>query len=596
MPVEPDNPAGERLAMAREQFRRHGFSRFEELETPSHSLLYAHPVHGGPELFARRGADWVAVSGTLLTGALHGRQALLHLLDNHQQYLTRERIPTGQYALLLHKDGVTHVMVDYIGAFQVFVDERNQSISTSFLTLCLEQQRLQFNTQAVYETAFNVMPTGNDTVFRQIRRLDSCTRLALADTVIASDIAPQKLAPVSDEPVATLRDRQVDQLLGIARQATAVWGDNIQCPLSGGLDSRLVLALFRACGVMPHVYVYGSENSPDVRIAREIGRRMAIDVEVFDKAGWRSVSEDAFAEQVLSNFHETDGLVTDGGLFDNGANAYARHARQLNGALAVSGGAGEVFRNFYFLPDHPMSSLNVVRTFFCRYDPRDVTTRFDAREFEQRLAAKANDACNSDTGLLTRQQVEWLYPAFRCRAFFGKEISVVGRQGGYLLPFLAHEVVSAAITLPMHMKVAGRFEAELLACIDPELAAMPSAYGHDFTQAVSIAHRFSEWSTVRRPVIARKMSYRIRNRMGRIPDSQSMPISEQLKSLVVDTRYPLMSRFFRMQVITDPNVRRRVDGLEYLGQFLGSRIVDDSDIAFAAPVGVMQDSPPDVNV
>ena len=50
----------------------------------------------------------------------------------------------------------------------------------------------------------------------------------------------------------------------------------------------------------------------------------------------------------------------------------------------------------------------------------------------------------------------------RCRAAFGREISLEARFGPYLMPFLDHHVVAEAMTLPIHLKNAGRFEAMLV--------------------------------------------------------------------------------------------------------------------------------------
>ena len=42
-----------------------------------------------------------------------------------------------------------------------------------------------------------------------------------------------------------------------------------------------------------------------------------------------------------------------GGIFDNGGNSYGRYRRHRSGSLAVSGGCGEIYRNFFFCPIDP---------------------------------------------------------------------------------------------------------------------------------------------------------------------------------------------------------------------------------------------------
>ena len=87
------------------------------------------------------------------------------------------------------------------------------------------------------------------------------------------------------------------------------------------------MALLRERGVRPHVYVYGRPGMEDVEIARAVGVAEGFEVELFQKAAWREIGPEDYAEQVERNFHETDALVTDGGLFDNGGNHFQGLAR-----------------------------------------------------------------------------------------------------------------------------------------------------------------------------------------------------------------------------------------------------------------------------
>ena len=275
------------------------------------------------------------------------------------------------------------------------------------------------------------------------------------------------------------------------------------CPLSGGLDSRLVLAALRAAGCRPHVYVYGGPDSADVRIAREIAAAQGFELDWLDKEAWRALAPDEFPEQVARNFEAYDALPNYGELFENGANAMARDARHQGGALSVSGGCGEIFRNFFFLPEPAGSAPRPSR------GPSTPATR---RATSPRRSTSAVSCARSRTRssprwagrgtarALPRPLIEQIYPRIRCRAVFGREISLEARCGAYLMPFLDQHVVAEAMKLPLALKNAGRFEAMLLNAIDPALARLPSAYGHDFAGPPDFKHRFGEWSTRIRPV------------------------------------------------------------------------------------------------
>ncbi len=576
-----DARAVARLAAAREQFNRHGFSQPTDLDIRGWRGFHAPYIHGGPDTFLARGADFAAVAGTLVYGGRLGAPALHGLLDDAAFPGPARAKATGHFGLILRKQGRTLVCTDSFGAFQVFHDAERSVISTSFLATAASVDALHWDAQGVYEFAFNVFPTGDDSVFEEVKRLGPDEQFELAETVTRHPIARPPATSAKPAPVAVLHDQITARLREVVRPFADYYGDRVQCPLSGGLDSRLALALLRDAGVNPHVYVYGAPGDDDAEVAQAIGSGEGFPVEVFDKAAWRAVPPDEFAAQVERNFHETDALVTDGGLFDNGGNAHARHKRAEGGQLAVSGGCGEVFRNFFFLPDQPLPARQVIEAFYARYALIDTTDAFDPRAFLDAIEAKALASIGQPGvhGRLDRTLIEQMYPNHRCRSFFGREISLVARHGAYLMPFLDPSVIEAALQLPFHEKNLGRFESALLTAIDPTLAHYPSAYGHRFTESPTWRHRWSEWSTRTRAPWLRRQSYALQRRIGRVPDDSHGGILTPLYlGRVIDLHFPHMTRFFRMDrrhgtVQRDQGLYRRIATLEYLGNFVADRLV-----------------------
>lgn len=558
-----DERAGARLESARAQFARHGFGAPAEIAAAGYRGFHVPYIHGGPDLLLRDGGDFAAVAGTLVHRGQMGRAALAGLLANGGPTFEDWPATGGHFGAAVGRGDRLHVFTGFFGAFQIFHTPEFDVVSTSFLATAAACPRLTWDAQGLYEFAFNVFPTGDDTVFEQVRRLGPDVQLELG--------AAPRLHPVA-KPLATPDEVTVEGMATTLRDVVApyaaAYGDAMQCPLSGGLDSRLALALLRDAGVRPHVYVYGAPGDPDVEIARAIGRGEGFEVEVFQKAKWRAIDTHDYAEQVARNFEETDALATDGGMFDNGGNAHARHARNAGGQLAVSGGCGEVLRNFFYLPDRRMRARDVVEAFYARYAPGDVTPAFDPHLFIDRLEAKALAALGraGERGPLERTAIEELYPRLRCRAFFGRELSLVARHGGYLMPFFERPVVVGGLGIPLADKNLGLFESRLLTHIDPRLAAYPSAYGHAFTEPPTSAHRFDEWSSRVRPVWMRRRSYALRRMMGAISDDHGGLLSPIYLGRVIDLHFPHMRRFFHMANVRDSGLYRRIATLEYLGQ------------------------------
>ena len=572
-----DDGSEARLQAARARFASHGFRDFTPIAAAGHCGFHVGYIHGGPRTIARVGEDWIAVAGTLVYDDAIGEAALTRLLaDFRFPFQDWTRI-SGQFALVVCKNGRAYAIGDYLGSFQLFHDEAFDTISTSLMASVEAQPRVHWYAQGVYEFAFNVFPLGDDTVFREVRRLGPFVQLELGrDVVTPVRVEKPLTAAPQAMPLKERLTRSAAALTLVVTPFVAQFGDAMQVPLSGGLDSRLALGVLRAHGVRPHVYVYGTPEDTDASIARAIGKAEGFDVEVFNKPEFANIAPDQFPEIVARNFDETDALATDGGLFDNGGNAFARHARNANAQCAVSGGCGEVFRNFFYLPDRRLRARDVALAFFARFRTRDTTARFKPGAFVAAIEAKLSAALAHAPGdQLTRTEVEQLYPRERCRAFFGREISLVGRHGAYLMPFLHRPVVDEALRIPMHLKRAGTFEAMLLNHIDPKLAGYMSAYGHDFTGRPGGAHVRDELFTVIRPPWVRQRSYAIGRWLGRVADEHGGLLSPIFLGRVIDLHFPAMRRFFDVESVrADPGVYRRVATLEYLAERLGSRLVD----------------------
>ena len=555
------------LDAARAQFGLSGFSSLSELAVPGWRGFHAPHIIGGPDSLHRDGADSIAVAGTLTYDGLMGRPALAAMLREVALPSPDWSRIAGQFVALVHRGGRSFLLTDYFAAFQLFHDEGRTLFSTSLLAAAQALPSLSFDPQGVYEFAFNVVPIGTGTVFNELRTQSPFAVVELVeDGAVLHDLAKPLPDAVERMPLEERIAAHRDRLLAVVRDHVRFFGDKVFCPLSGGLDSRLVLAALRAEGCRPKVYVYGGADSEDVRIARAIGAAEGFEVQWLDKEGAPNPTPDEFPAQVERNFHQYDGLPNYGELFENGANAAARDARHAGGALAVSGGCGEVFRNFFFLPNRRFSAADVARTFFARYAKGDATGAFDERAFLDAIESNilAMLGRPGERGPLARAVIEQIYPRVRCHSLFGREISLEGRHGAYLMPFLDHRLAAEAAKLPLALKNAGRFEAMLLNAIDPALARYPSAYGHDFAGPPGLGHRLGEAATRLRPVWLRQKSYALRRRAGPVADEHGGLLTPDYMGRVVDLDYPAMRRFFNVARIGDSGLMRRIANLEYL--------------------------------
>jgi hypothetical protein len=210
--------------------------------------------------------------------------------------------------------GWTLLLRDRVGAFEVFLDATLGVISTSFLALGRTLQRIRSNRQEIYEYVFNGVTLGNTTPVAGIRRLGFGERLLL-DPVPTVEQVELPLLPLrrTDGAKAAAQDI-LQNLLQYTSTLASTFDGRIKLALSGGYDTRLLLALFRHNCVSPELFVYGAADSADVLSAQRIAAAEGLSIRHYDKSKLRTVSLEDVSRLVAAKFHREDGLPSGGGL------------------------------------------------------------------------------------------------------------------------------------------------------------------------------------------------------------------------------------------------------------------------------------------
>jgi asparagine synthase (glutamine-hydrolysing) len=559
---------------AREEFARQGVAHVAAIDLDGWRLLHAGPILGGPDTLLIDGDDLVAVAGMPVVDGLIGRPALQRLLAAGPLPDPAWRRVGGQFVALVRRGGRIHLFGDHLGSFQCFHDTGERVFSTSLLAALGALPRVSFDTQGLYEWAFGVTTIGHDTVFEELKLLgpERVVELTAGGAVSHPVATPLVPTPADHIPVEERLAANAARLMGVADALVRGFGDDIHCPLSGGFDSRLILAALRAAGCTPKVYVYGPAGGTDVRLAQAMGAAEGFPVEWVDKQA-AAIAPDAFAAQVERNFHELDGLPNFGNLFDNGMNAAARDRRHAGGSLAVSGGGGEIYRDYYMLPDRPASAMTMARCFNRRFVASDATDLLDPDAYLNRIADKVAAALGSDDrhATMPRLAAEQGLVRIKLPILFRWEAAAEARFGPYTLPFMDPAVAEEAAPLPMPVRWNGAFEAAMIRTLDPGLARHMSAYGHALSGQPGWRHRLDQWGNRHRPVWLRERGYRLR-RMRPMADEHGGLLSPDYLGRVVDADLPIMRRFFHVDRINDSGLWRRIACLEYLAERLGSRL------------------------
>jgi hypothetical protein len=513
--------------------------------------------------------DFAFVCGTCLTDGIGLAPAALLYEGAAATSPIREEV-MGHYAAVLKKGGRTEIKLDGFGGYHLFYNLEARIVSSSFYAICSVLPSLTLSQQSACEYVFNGVVSGNETLFGEVKLAPIQAR------IIVSPHALEIVRPtLSVTRTFTLAKRDASFRESIAlldRYFGAVarsFGDRVRCALSGGYDSRLILAYLRRHGMKPSVYVYGSARERDVLLAQEIARGEDFPLDVIDKDNRPIIPPMQFTDTAHRNFLATDGYGY-AGIFHNGAETEESARRVLGDTLAINGGGGEIFRNFFYLLDRGYTIREILWSFYSRFDPATCTAAFDSEGYYRSLERKVINLLGSDDRWLPRPTVEWLYHSFRCRAWDGKVDSIAGRYGFTAMPYLERSITEQASALPLHWKNHGAYEAELIRRVDSRLAGYRSSYGHDFSRSPPPSRRLSDYWTYLRPPWLRRYTYRLRHfrRSGDWPGYLALPYREA----VLPGGAVILRRLLQIEHVVDHAQYARILSLEYALRQFGDRV------------------------
>lgn len=469
--------------------------------------LWTLPDHQ-QELHALRSDAGSACSvGPLWYRGAFGNEALRRLLeDTSAGWQLDESQLRGNFVAFVETAGGRWVFNDALGFVRIHRSADSAFYCTSWLATRAWTGTTEIDEAATVEYVLVGASHSNATPARNVARValghgvDLRTQREFArfpDGLV--DTARPKFASF-DEALAS-----IDAQLHVAfSEIAGSFPGRTSAALSGGFDSRLIVASLLAEGERPSLFVYGADDFPDVRIARTIARTESIGLRVVDKAARNATLPECNLADLVSNALFFDGLPTDG-IDDRGVDRATRLEQHEGGRIALNGGGGEIFRNFFYLPDRPYRPLDIVRTFYRVFDRGVFRIPGALTAFEERLAKSILRSVGSSDdesvlrATMSRARVELVYPFFRCHHWMGLNNGIAIRCGYFSTPLVDLELVRLAAMLPLAWKNAGAFESALITARHGGIASHPSGYGFRFVDGPDSRMRRKEWLTRLRP-------------------------------------------------------------------------------------------------
>jgi len=435
--------------------------------------------------------EFVVSTGTLIYNKKIGRKALeelYHDFSENGEFLSKA---SGQYSLVLSRNGKLYILNDYTGLYHIYCNSDKSVISSSFLAVMKTLTERAISTQELYEYIISGASFGGKTLLKGIELLDSKFILQLSPELAAVKKPPPEPLSArnldSRSPLDEIVKAFVSDLSDYFGTIQANFGNSICSGLSGGVHTRLMLALMKKAGTRPdYLYVFGDisntagRDAYAVQIAQSIAKGEGLPIEHIDRDKYPKFAKDEHEELLRQRYYLGDGLGHENGLFDNGSDLDIRLRRTEKTRLQLNGGGGETFRNYWNLPDRSLNIRSFLKSsHFDNVGYSIFSGRFDQNAYFSALQAKIKSSLEIDGDKINRRQIELIQPEFENKYWMGNNNSLNNLLAYSLTPFGDTPLVYQACNVPIRFKNLSIFEAALVKAIDPDLAKHPTSQGYD---------------------------------------------------------------------------------------------------------------------
>jgi asparagine synthase (glutamine-hydrolysing) len=389
----------------------------------------------------------------------------------------------GNFCLIVRDLEGIRIVTDRAGLHHVYTDSQISFISNSFLATARFVEKRSLQRQELLEYIHFGTTFGSDTLISEVRllpaesevRVSGSVKALITRSTIWSDINAVDRSLTIEEEL----NQTVDTLDRYYGTLSECYGHRTTAALSGGYDSRLNLALMIRHGIKPTLFVYGQDCDIDVRIAKLVCESEGFGLHQIDRSAAKQLDPEQYWENQEKVFHGLDGLTQYGFACEPDEISH-RIARVDGGLVAVNGGGGEIWRDFWKLPNRPLRPIDFVDCHFAGRLEGFRGGQKAARSFECSVAEKIGALVSIGHGRMSLTEVQSLYARLRLRFWQGKNNSIDNHCGFAITPFSEHHFTVPAATIAMRFKRDGWFERQLICRASSRLASYPTSYGYNF--------------------------------------------------------------------------------------------------------------------
>ena len=233
-------------------------------------------------------------------------------------------------------------------------------------------------------------------------------------------------------------------------------------------------------------------------------------------------------------------------------------------SIRLNGGAGEIFRNFWKLPDRSMTIDEFVsKVFGFRNLDRfsAFTTLFDRNSFLEVLGKKIKIMLQTASDHLSRAQIESIYTSMRSKYWMGPTTVADNLFSHALTPFSEPKFTIPSAHIPLKYKHTGLLEAAIINHLDPKLASYPSIYGFNFSDSIPKKHMFFDFiKRYSRDYLPYSLLLFLHKRLSIVNNNKPKPyyLSSEYVKVFLDLNNLIVADYVKIDEVAETDFLNRV--------------------------------------
>lgn len=486
------NSESEKTSFLKQTILKRGFPEIKEIKSLEHTVFYAPKMSGISQFHS----DSIGISLITIGTLWYKNQSLERISDqllvDYSQHNLNHSDLSGTFTLLFIQQDKIEIYHDMYSVNRFYIDQKTGIISSSWLSLALLQERREFDKEAILENLLMGFNLGTKTWLKNIQRIKHQEQLPASICYHRN---------ITGFPKRTFRNRKEAITLAASIFSYSInqklkSKNKVIMGLSSGYDSRLVCASLQEENIEKiRFFTFHKPGDRDPEIAHQIVKVLNKDLRIEKTESLPD--EDKLKDIYQSAFEFFDGQCAD--MMQYSKEDYTKAFRDKmfsKDELHLSGVGGEMYRNHQ--NDHRFS-INYNHWVNHYFNGGRLTENDDYyKSVIKTIEKEVKSSLKIEGSKISYQQRRRFYAEIFLSDWYGLRNSVENQYMNYYSAFTDTALINFSKDINKFLGVDGRFEAEMITKLSPELARLSSEYGHTFdqypikTQFLSLLKTFSK--------------------------------------------------------------------------------------------------------